>query len=68
MKQPTQKAIQKETERLFNKHVDEIEKQYPGKDYEDITQYRMSDFEKQAIKNLIPKQKPQKKQENLEKF
>ena len=60
MKQPTQKAIQKETQRLFNKHVDEIEKQYPGQDYEDITQYRMSDFEQQAIQNLISKQKTQK--------
>ncbi len=51
------KAIQKETRRLFLKHVKEVQKQYPGEDFEDVSQYREDDFRQQAVRNLINKRK-----------
>ena len=57
MYKPTPKAIQKETQRLFRKHVKDIMKRYPNEDFEDVSQYYECDFESQAIQNLINKKK-----------
>lgn len=57
MNKPTPKAIQRETRRLFLKHVREVQKQFPDEDFEDVSQYYECDFETQAIQNLINKKK-----------
>lgn len=43
------KEVDKIAQKLFEKHILEIEKNYPGCDWEDISQYRKCDFEEEAL-------------------
>ena len=52
---PTSKEIEKETERLFMRHVKDVMKNHPGEDFEDISQFCKADFEQEAVENLVRK-------------